>query len=121
MTSSVDSSPTLNRYCASHGPFDSNAVLSVLNQALQTLIFLHQQKFTLLAGQVQEGIIHGNRPLAGPSAYLVHRPRLSATDSQWMHTPGQSECTTRKTADAGYRTQGYLGLGIDRLGCRPFV
>ena len=63
VTSSVDSSPTLNRYCASHGPFDSNAVLSILNQVLQTLIFLHQQKFTLLAGQVQEGIIHGNLSL----------------------------------------------------------
>lgn len=63
VTSAVDSSPTLNRYCASHGPFDSRAVRSILNQVLQTLIFLHQQKFTLPAGQIQEGIIHGNLSL----------------------------------------------------------
>lgn len=60
VTASVDSSPTLNQYCAKYGPFDSKTVLSVLNQVLQTLILIHQQKFTLPAGQVEEGIFHGN-------------------------------------------------------------
>lgn len=73
VTSAVDSSPTLNRYCARYGPFDSSAVRSLLNQVLQTLTFLHQQKFTLPAGQVQAGVVHGNLSLdsllwvAGPS------------------------------------------------------
>ena len=60
VTSAIDSSPTLNRYCAEQGAFDSKLVRSLLNQVLQTLTFLHQQKFTLPAGQVQEGIVHGN-------------------------------------------------------------
>ncbi len=60
VTPAVDGSPTLNRYCAQYGAFDSKAVLSMLNQVLQTLICLHQQKFTLPAGQVETGIVHGN-------------------------------------------------------------
>ncbi|MBX2863870.1 MAG: hypothetical protein KTR27_09960, partial [Leptolyngbyaceae cyanobacterium MAG.088] len=63
VTSAVDGNPTLNRYCANYGPLDSKTVLSILNQVLQTLIFLHQQKFALPAGQVQDGIIHGNLSL----------------------------------------------------------
>ena len=78
VTSSVDSSPTLNCYCANHGVFDSKAVLSVLNQVLQTLIFLHQQKFTLPAGQVQEGIIHGNLSL--DSLLWVASPNVKDTE-----------------------------------------
>ena len=78
VTPSVDNSPTLNRYCASHGPFDSNTVLSILNQVLQTLIFLHQQKFTLPAGQVQEGIIHGNLGL--DSLLWVTNPEATETE-----------------------------------------
>ncbi|MEM9484768.1 MAG: hypothetical protein AAGA83_13895, partial [Cyanobacteria bacterium P01_F01_bin.116] len=59
VTSAIDRNPTLNRYGV-HGPLDSKTVLSILNQVLQTLVFLHQQKFSLPAGQVQDGIIHGN-------------------------------------------------------------
>ena len=63
VTPGVDRHPTLNRYCADHGPFDGQTVLSVLNQVLQTLILLHQQRFTLPAGQIQEGVIHGHLSL----------------------------------------------------------
>ncbi|MBE9066887.1 hypothetical protein IQ260_09495 [Leptolyngbya cf. ectocarpi LEGE 11479] len=82
VTSAVDSNPTLNHYCARHGPFDSNAVLSILNQVLQTLICLHQQKFSLPAGQIQEGIIHGN---------------LSLDSLLWV--AGSSEKTSKKTLE----------------------
>ena len=51
---------TLNEYCAHHGPFNESMVRDLLNQALQTLIFLHQQRFTVPTGQAQQGIIHGN-------------------------------------------------------------
>ncbi|MFG6102978.1 hypothetical protein U2F10_12045 [Leptothoe sp. EHU-05/26/07-4] len=63
VTSAVDGQPTLNQYCANHGAFGSKAVLAMLNQVLQTLMFLHQQKFTLPAGQMQTGIVHGNLSL----------------------------------------------------------
>ncbi|MEO1401704.1 MAG: phosphate ABC transporter substrate-binding protein [Cyanobacteria bacterium J06635_1] len=63
ITPATDRSPTLNRYCAQHGPFDNHTVLDILNQVLQTLTFLHQQKFTLPTGQVQTGVVHGNLSL----------------------------------------------------------
>lgn len=59
----VDGVPTLNQACAQRGPFSSDAVMGVLNQVLQTLAFLHQQKFALPTGQVQTGIVHGNLSL----------------------------------------------------------
>ncbi|MEO0397119.1 MAG: hypothetical protein AAF243_14210 [Cyanobacteria bacterium P01_A01_bin.137] len=59
----VDATPTLNQTCAQTGPFGHEAVMSVLNQVLQTLSFLHQQKFSLPTGQVQTGIVHGNLSL----------------------------------------------------------
>ncbi|MFG6107568.1 hypothetical protein U2F10_35405 [Leptothoe sp. EHU-05/26/07-4] len=51
---------TLNEYCARHGPFNDSMVRDLLNQALQTLIFLHQQRFAVPTGQAQQGVIHGN-------------------------------------------------------------
>lgn len=78
VTPAVDSSPTLNLHCAQHGPLDSNTVLSILNQVLQTLIFLHQQKFTLLAGQVQDGIVHGNLSL--DSLLWITNPKAKESD-----------------------------------------
>ncbi|MEM9266065.1 MAG: LysR substrate-binding domain-containing protein [Cyanobacteria bacterium P01_F01_bin.13] len=75
VTSAADKNPTLNRYCAKYGSLDSKTVLSILNQVLQTLVFLHQQKFVLPAGQVEEGIIHGNLSL--DSLLWVTVPKVS--------------------------------------------
>ncbi|MEL6879491.1 MAG: substrate-binding domain-containing protein [Cyanobacteria bacterium J06607_10] len=55
----VDQSPTLNQYCAEHGAFGGRTVVALLNQVLQTLNCLHQQKFTLPSGQVAAGLVHG--------------------------------------------------------------
>ncbi|MEO0458522.1 MAG: phosphate ABC transporter substrate-binding protein [Cyanobacteria bacterium P01_A01_bin.114] len=63
VTPAVDRSPTLNRYCAQYGAVNSQTVGDILNQVLQTLTFLHQQKFTLPTGHVQTGIVHGNLTL----------------------------------------------------------
>lgn len=59
VTPAIDRSPSLNRYCAQQGAFDNQTVLDVLNQVLQTLTCLHQQKFTLPGGQINTGIVHG--------------------------------------------------------------
>ncbi|MEL6137028.1 MAG: hypothetical protein AAFR42_06425 [Cyanobacteria bacterium J06628_6] len=56
----IDGAPTLNRTCAQVGAFSNETVADILNQVLQTLAFLHQQKFTFPSGQVQTGIVHGN-------------------------------------------------------------
>ncbi|MEM6252312.1 MAG: phosphate ABC transporter substrate-binding protein [Cyanobacteria bacterium P01_D01_bin.156] len=77
VTPAVDGHPTLNQHCARQGPGNSATVLSILNQVLQTLIFLHQQKFTLPAGQVQEGVIHGHLSL--DSLLWVANPKAKKT------------------------------------------
>lgn len=51
---------TLNQHCAQQGPLSDQTTASVLNQVLQTLSCLHEQKFSLPAGQTQTGIVHGN-------------------------------------------------------------
>ena len=73
ITPLLNQTPTLNRYCAEHGPFSQAMVRDLLNQVLQTLIFLHQQTFTLPSGQTQRGIIHGNLSLNS----LLWRSRAS--------------------------------------------
>jgi PBP superfamily domain len=55
-----DASPTLNQVLVGTGAMSVEQVRLVLNQVLQTLEFLHQQKFALPMGQVQTGLMHGN-------------------------------------------------------------
>ncbi len=50
---------TINHHLA-QGAFSSTQVKSILQQVLQTLEFLHTQKFRFPNGQVQSGIFHGN-------------------------------------------------------------
>jgi len=52
--------PTLNEYLANNGPMDAIAVRQLLYQVLQTLEFLHRQKYRLPSGQVRTGLAHGN-------------------------------------------------------------
>lgn len=60
---SLDHYPTLKEYLASNGPMNGEAVHEVLNQVLQTLDFLHTQKFSLPSSPVQYGLVHGNLSL----------------------------------------------------------
>ncbi|WP_008309745.1 substrate-binding domain-containing protein [Leptolyngbya sp. PCC 6406] len=63
VTDSRDASPTLRQHLSAAGPFSPLQVREVLDQVLQTLIFLHQQRFVLPAGQLQTGLVHGNLSL----------------------------------------------------------
>jgi len=58
--SQLDLYPTLNEYLARHGAMTGTAVRQVLNQVLQTLEFLHGQKYRFPSGHVQSGLAHGN-------------------------------------------------------------
>ncbi len=53
-------SQTLSRYLMAKGAMKPPQVREVLNQALQTLQFLHTQKLRLPSGQVRQGLAHGN-------------------------------------------------------------
>ncbi|MBU7581706.1 MAG: substrate-binding domain-containing protein [Nostoc sp. TH1S01] len=57
----IDAYPTLRTYLATtNKPMSEREVYRVLDQVLQTLQFLHGQKFSLPTGQIQQGIAHGN-------------------------------------------------------------
>jgi PBP superfamily domain len=60
VTPPQDASPTLNSVLSNGGAMSTEQVRLVLNQVLQTLEFLHQQKYSLPMGQVQTGLVHGN-------------------------------------------------------------
>jgi hypothetical protein len=63
VTQPPDASMTLNQVLVQTGAMSAEQVRLVLNQVLQTLEFLHQQKFALPMGQVQTGLVHGNLSL----------------------------------------------------------
>lgn len=56
----LEASQTLSDYLMKKGAMTALQVREVLNQALQTLQFLHSQKLRLPSGQVRQGLPHGN-------------------------------------------------------------
>ncbi|MEM9448032.1 MAG: phosphate ABC transporter substrate-binding protein [Cyanobacteria bacterium P01_E01_bin.6] len=71
----LETYPSLKDYQLIHGAFGETAVREFLSQVLQTLEFLHGQKFLLPNGQLQDGVIHGNLTL--DSLVLYPRSGLS--------------------------------------------
>ncbi|AFZ24176.1 ABC-type phosphate transport system, periplasmic component [Cylindrospermum stagnale PCC 7417] len=73
-----DGYPTLRAYLTSNGPMTEAEVRRVLNQVLQTLEFLHTQKFSLPSGQIKQKIAHGNISLdsllimADTTEFFIH-------------------------------------------------
>jgi hypothetical protein len=63
ITDARDASPTLRQYLSRVGPLDQMQVREILDQVLQSLTFLHCQRFVLPAGQMQTGLTHGNLSL----------------------------------------------------------
>ncbi|MDB9312662.1 substrate-binding domain-containing protein [Spirulina sp. CS-785/01] len=59
----TDSFPTLARYLEETGPLTPPQVRQVLLQVLQTLEFLHGQKYRFPNGIIREGLTHGNLTL----------------------------------------------------------
>lgn len=58
--SDLETLPTLGNYLSSHGAMTSEQVKLLLDQILQTLEFIHGQKFQFGSGQIQDGLVHGN-------------------------------------------------------------
>lgn len=59
----LDASPTLAGYLKQTGALTGRQVRDCLNQVLQSLEFLHGQKYRLPSGFVQQGLPHGNLSL----------------------------------------------------------
>lgn len=60
ITKDVEPKQTLREYLREKGAMTPNEVRELLNQALQTLEFLHSQKLRLPSQQIQQGLAHGN-------------------------------------------------------------
>lgn len=60
ITQQKEAFPTLSQYLSQHGAMSATQVREVLGQALQTLQFLHSQRFRRPSGQMDQGIVHGN-------------------------------------------------------------
>ncbi len=63
ITKGTEASQTLRQYITQHGAMTALQVREVLNQALQTLEFLHSQKLRFPSNQIQQGLPHGNLSL----------------------------------------------------------
>jgi len=80
VTQPPDASLTLNQVLSQTGAMSTDQVRLVLNQVLQTLEFLHQQKFALPMGQVQTGLVHGNLTLDSLLVIKGKEPEFGAGD-----------------------------------------
>jgi serine/threonine protein kinase len=60
ITNEIEPSQTLSKYLIEKGAMTPSAVRGILNQALQTLEFLHTQKLRLPSNQIRHGLAHGN-------------------------------------------------------------
>lgn len=62
-TEEIDLLPSLRTHLQERSPWSAPQIWRFFNQVLQTLESLHGQKFTVPAGQVRQGIVHGNLSL----------------------------------------------------------
>lgn len=85
----AEANPTLGHYLATTGAMSGHGVRRLLNQALQTLQLLHEQKFTQADGQLRQQLVHGRLSLdtlliqtvTGPTLGAMSAPDTRATDS----------------------------------------
>jgi hypothetical protein len=85
----AEANPTLGHYLATTGAMPGHGVRRLLNQALQTLQLLHEQKFTQADGQLRQRLVHGKLSLetlliqtaAGPTLGAMSTPDTRATES----------------------------------------
>ncbi|ACK70072.1 putative serine/threonine kinase [Gloeothece citriformis PCC 7424] len=59
----LETLPTLQTYLSTHGSMNEDQVKLLLDQILQTLEFLHGQRFQFDSGQIGNGLVHGNLSL----------------------------------------------------------
>lgn len=124
VTDSRDRSPTLRQYLKSQGPLPLPLAREVLSQILQTLDFLHQQKFSFPTGAIQKGLVHGNLSLDS----VLWTEQLTGQQSQpfvylcdlrlWEQCfdptvpPGRSTQLTPELLQQDLRSVGAIGMAL---------
>ena len=124
VTDSRDRSPTLRQYLKSQGPLPLPQVREILSQILQTLDFLHQQKFSFSTGAIQRGIVHGNlsldsvlwteQAIAQQSQPFVYLCDLRLWEQCFDPTvpPGRSTQLTPELLQHDLRAVGAIGISL---------
>ena len=102
--------PTLSRYF-SHGSLTNAEVRWVLNQVLQTLEFLHDQKFRLPSGQTQTGIAHGNLSLHSLLIGSENEPDVSLQSANLQSDGIQNGGLSNSTLSSGTLSSSTLSSG----------
>ena len=102
--------PTLSRYF-SHGSLTNAEVRWVLNQVLQTLEFLHDQKFRLPSGQTQTGIAHGNLSLHSLLIGSENEPDVSLQSANLQSDGIQNGGLSNSTLSSGTLSSSNLSSG----------
>ncbi len=60
LPSSLAALPNLKTYLAQQGRMETEQVIKLLDQVLQSLEFLHSHKWQFISGTIQQGLVHGN-------------------------------------------------------------
>ncbi|MDX2097491.1 MAG: hypothetical protein SFW36_06910, partial [Leptolyngbyaceae cyanobacterium bins.59] len=100
-----EQSPTLRRHLETQPIFSLRQVQDILSQILQTLDFLHHQKFNLPSGAIQNGLIHGNLSLDS-LLWVEHQgqPFVYLCDlwlwEQWFDSTVQERRSVQATPEA---------------------
>lgn len=68
-SSNLEALPTLKSYLSEQGKMKSEQVKNLLDQILQTLEFIHGQRFLMSSGQIQQALVHGNLSLDSALIY----------------------------------------------------
>jgi serine/threonine protein kinase len=111
--------PTLSRYLK-QGALTHAEVRWVLNQVLQTLEFLHGQKFRLPSGQMQTGIIHGNLSLHSLLIGSQTEPDVSLQSAALQSNGVQSNGVQNGSLQNG-SLQNTLGSRVQILDAAYFI
>ncbi len=105
--------PNLKTYLAQQGRMEQDQVIKLLDQVLQSLDFLHSQKWQFTSGAIQPGLVHGNLSLDSllisqtEVGFLVYLWDLSAWED--LFNP-QSEATLNKRVIDDLEALGNIGL-----------
>lgn len=126
ITDQHDQSPSLRQCLKEWGVLSSSQVRDVLSQILQTLDFLHQQKFSFSTGAIQNALVHGNLSLDSvlwrehQSQFFVYLCDLRLWEQYFdpATLPGRSTQLTPDLLQQDLNAVGEIGIallqGLDR-------
>jgi ABC-type phosphate transport system substrate-binding protein len=111
----LEALPSLKNYLSEQGKMNNEQVKNLLDQVLQSLEFIHGQRFNFASGQIQEGLIHGNLSLesvlisVNQQNFFVYLTDLLLWEYLFYHPDMIIE---DKTIADDLKATGEIGLGM---------